>query len=65
VLANVDEPTYSPKTDKVMGDHPVIWTNTKMKARNVYIFMGHDPVLFDDDNYKTLLKNALLWAAEK
>lgn len=65
VLANVDESTYSPKTDKVMGDHPVIWTNTKMKARNVYIFMGHDPVLFDDDNYKTLLKNALLWAAEK
>ena len=65
VLANVDESTYKPKSEKTMGDHPVIWTNPKMKARNVYIFMGHDPVLFQDKNYKTLLKNALLWAAEK
>lgn len=65
VLASVDESTYKPKTDKVMGDHPVVWTNPKMKARNVYIFMGHDPVLFHDEVYKTLLKNALLWAAGK
>lgn len=65
VLANVDESTYKPRSEKTMGDHPVIWTNPKMKARNVYIFMGHDPVLFQDKNYKTLLKNALLWAAEK
>jgi len=63
VLASVDESTYTPKTDKTMGDHPVVWTNAKMKARNVYIFMGHDPVLFQDENYKTLLQNALIWAA--
>jgi uncharacterized protein len=63
VLASVDESTYSPKTDKVMGDHPVVWTNEKMKARNVYIFMGHDPVLFKDASYKLLLRNALVWAA--
>jgi len=65
VLASVDESTYTPKSDKVMGDHPVIWTNPKMMARNVYIFMGHDPVLFQNKNYKRLLRNALLWAAEK
>jgi type 1 glutamine amidotransferase len=63
VLASVDESTYEPDSDKKMGDHPVVWSNPKMKARNVYIFMGHDPVLFDDDNYKLLLKNALMWAA--
>jgi type 1 glutamine amidotransferase len=63
VLASVDEATYKPVTDKKMGDHPVVWTNPKMKARNVYIFMGHDPVLFSDDNYKLLLRNALMWAA--
>jgi type 1 glutamine amidotransferase len=65
VLANVDESTYSPKSDKVMGDHPVVWSNPKMKARNVYIFMGHDPILFHDRNYKTLLKNALMWAVKE
>jgi type 1 glutamine amidotransferase len=65
VLASVDESTYSPATDKKMGDHPVVWTNPKMKARNVYIFMGHDPVLFQDETYKTLLSNALLWASQK
>lgn len=65
VLASVDESTYTPKTDKMMGDHPVVWTNPKMKARNVYIFMGHDPVLFQDEVYKQLLKNALLWAGGK
>lgn len=65
VLASVDESSYQPATDKKMGDHPVVWTNTKMKARNVYIFMGHDPVLFNDKVYKRLLTNALLWAAGK
>jgi type 1 glutamine amidotransferase len=63
VLASVDESSYDPDTDKKMGDHPVVWTNSKMKARNVYIFMGHDPVLFEDENYKALLQNALMWAS--
>jgi type 1 glutamine amidotransferase len=65
VLASVDESTYTPATDKKMGDHPVVWINPKMKARNVYIFMGHDPILLEDETYKKLLKNALLWASQK
>lgn len=39
VLASVDEKSYRPGTDIKMGDHPVIWTNEHVKARNVYIFM--------------------------
>ena len=35
-----------------------------MKARNVDIQMGHHPTLFDNDNYKILLRNPILWAAE-
>lgn len=65
VLASVDESTYIPATDQKMGDHPVIWSNPKMKARNVYIFMGHDPVLLQDNNYNKLLQNAILWASGK
>src|SRR5882762_5303694 len=40
VLASVDEKTYVPDSPLKMGDHPVVWTNEHVKARNVYIFMG-------------------------
>ncbi|CAG4991483.1 hypothetical protein DYBT9275_00763 [Dyadobacter sp. CECT 9275] len=63
VIASVDETTYSPDSDIKMGDHPVIWSNPRMKARNVYIFMGHSPVLFESEDYKRLFKNAIFWAA--
>jgi type 1 glutamine amidotransferase len=63
VLASVDEASYRPPSDIKMGDHPVIWTNAKMKARNIYILMGHHPSLFGNDAYKTLFHNAILWAA--
>ncbi|HVY73513.1 MAG TPA: ThuA domain-containing protein [Puia sp.] len=65
VLANVDEASYKPDTAIKMGDHPVIWTNEHKQARNVYIFMGHSPLLFDDTVYKHLFRNAIFWAAEK
>jgi type 1 glutamine amidotransferase len=63
VLAHVDEASYQPPSDIKMGDHPVIWTNEKMKARNIYILMGHHPTLLKSENYKTLVHNAILWAA--
>jgi type 1 glutamine amidotransferase len=65
VLASIDESTYDPPKDKKMGDHPVIWTNEHVKARNIYIAMGHFPELFKDDTYTTLVKNAIFWAAKK
>jgi type 1 glutamine amidotransferase len=65
VLASVDESSYRPDTTIKMGDHPVIWSNEKMKARNVYIFMGHSPVLFEDTVYKRIFRNAIFWAAAK
>jgi type 1 glutamine amidotransferase len=65
VLASVDESTYQPKTDTVMGDHPVIWSNPTMKARNIYILMGHHPSLFRNPAYNVLVRNAILWAAGK
>jgi type 1 glutamine amidotransferase len=65
VLASVNESTYEPKDGIVMGDHPVVWVNTAKKARNVYIFMGHSPLLFDSKDYTTLLRNTIFWAAKK
>jgi type 1 glutamine amidotransferase len=65
VLASVDESTYQPDSKTKMGDHPVIWSNPAYKARNIYIFMGHGPDLFDNPAYTTLFRNAIFWAAGK
>ncbi len=63
ILASVREDSYVPKSDITMGDHPVIWTNERVRARNVYIFMGHGPELFQDTNYTHLFRNTISWAS--
>lgn len=65
VLASVDEKTYTPSTDIKMGDHPVIWSNEHVKARNIYIFMGHHPELFGNAAFTQIVKNSIFWAAGK
>jgi uncharacterized protein len=65
VLASVDENTYTPATTIKMGDHPVVWTNEHYKARNIYIFMGHHPELFQNSSFTTLFHNSILWAAHQ
>jgi hypothetical protein len=65
VLASVNEDTYSPDTKTKMGDHPVIWTNEHYKARNIYIFMGHHPDLFQNPAFTTIFKNSIFWAAQR
>jgi len=64
VIASVDEASYIPDSKIKMGDHPVVWTNEKYPARNLYIFMGHSPGLFENKAYTTLFRNALFWAAK-
>ncbi len=64
VLANVDENSYNPPSGIKMGDHPVIWTNEKMKARNVYFLMGHHANLLKSEEFKKMFGNAILWAAD-
>ena len=63
VLASVDESTYNPDTTIKMGDHPVVWSNEHVKARNIYIFMGHHPELFQNTTFTALFHNSILWAA--
>lgn len=66
VLAAVDEATYSPDTKtKMGGDHPVIWCNERLKARNIYIFMGHHPELFQNPAFTRIFLNSILWAAQQ
>ncbi|MEA2697432.1 MAG: uncharacterized protein QOI66_1703, partial [Myxococcales bacterium] len=49
-------------TVKMGGDHPVIWTNDTVKGKNLYIFMGHSPMLFQNTAWATLFRNAISWA---
>lgn len=66
VLAVVDESTYKPDSEiKMKGDHPVIWSNEKKKARNVYFFMGHRGEHFQNPAYTKMVHNAILWAAHQ
>jgi hypothetical protein len=65
VLASVNEDTYKPDTKTKMGDHPVIWTNEHYKARNIYIFMGHHPELFENPAFTTIFRNSIFWAAHQ
>ncbi|RZM22484.1 MAG: ThuA domain-containing protein, partial [Pedobacter sp.] len=64
VLASVDEKSYTPNGTVKMGDHPVVWTNKSKKAKNIYIFMGHGPELFNNTAYTQLFRNALFWTAK-
>jgi type 1 glutamine amidotransferase len=64
VLASVDESSYQPPSDLKMGYHPVVWTNENVKARNVYIFMGHHANLFQNNAFTTLFMNSITWAQE-
>ena len=48
-----------------MGNHPVIWTNEHVKARNIYIFMGHHPELFQNSTFTAIVRNAIFWAANQ
>jgi type 1 glutamine amidotransferase len=66
VLAAVDEGTYTPDSKiKMGGDHPVVWTNEHVKARNVYIFMGHRGEHFQNKDFTTLFHNSIVWAAHR
>jgi uncharacterized protein len=65
VLASVDESTYQPDSNIKMGDHPVVWVNEKMKARNVYFLIGHHANLLKNEAFKTMVSNAIFWAAGK
>jgi len=63
VLASVDESTYTPDSDIRMGDHPVVWVNPHKKARNVYFLIGHSKKLYDVEDFTTMFRNAIQWAA--
>ena len=44
-------------------DHAFVWTNDQY-GRMMYAGFGHEPAIYRDVNVRTMLRNAILWAAE-
>ncbi len=63
VIANVDENSYQPARDVKMGDHPVIWSNPRVKARNVYFQFGHKGELLQNRYFTEMFLNAIRWTS--
>lgn len=63
VLASLDESSYEVGNLK-MGDHPFVWTNDQY-GRMLLMGFGHEPDIYSDANVGRILKNAIVWAAEK
>jgi len=62
VLITIDETTYSGGT---MGaDHPMTWLRTYDGGRSFYTALGHTPESYADPAFRTLLANAVEWAAQ-
>jgi len=50
---------------KFKKPHPVVWTTKHPTARIVGLTIGHDGRVHDLAPFKTLLTNAVKWAAKK
>jgi type 1 glutamine amidotransferase len=53
------------KTDNPTSDGPVAWISPYEKSRVIYIELGHDRKAHENPAYRTLVHNAILWAAGK
>jgi glucose/arabinose dehydrogenase len=63
VLATLDERTYSGGMNAGFGrDHPIAWCQSVDKGRAIYTGVGHTTAAFSDEDVRTHLKGALLWA---
>lgn len=51
--------TSHPESDPVIG-----WVNRYGRSQIVYLLNGHDKNAFENENYRRLVKNAIVWTAE-
>jgi type 1 glutamine amidotransferase len=63
VLAGLDETSYNVGNLAMGSDHAFVWTNDQY-GRMMYAGFGHEPAIYGDVNVRTMLRNAILWAAE-
>jgi type 1 glutamine amidotransferase len=64
VIAGLDESSYGVGNLAMGADHAFVWINEQY-GRMMYAGFGHEPATYRDPNVRALLRNAILWAAEK
>jgi type 1 glutamine amidotransferase len=52
-------------TDNPTSEHVIAWSHKYKKSRIVYIELGHGPTAYENPNYSTLVRQAILWVAGK
>jgi uncharacterized protein len=52
-------------TDNPTSENAIAWSHTYKKSRIVYIELGHDRSAYENPNYKTLLRQAIFWVANR
>lgn len=61
VLITIDESSYVGGEDG--SDHPITWTKELGLGRSFYTGLGHTAESYDEPAFRTLLTEAILWAA--
>lgn len=56
VLARMDHPS--------LEDYPVVWTKSYGEGRVCYLSLGHTDEAFATEAFRTLLRNAVVWAGD-
>jgi type 1 glutamine amidotransferase len=52
-------------TDNPTSERAIAWSHTYKKSRIVYVELGHDRSAYEDRNYRTLLRQAIFWVANR
>jgi type 1 glutamine amidotransferase len=50
-------------TNNPTSEHVIAWSHRYDKSRVVYIELGHGPTAYENPNYVTLVRQAILWVA--
>lgn len=64
VLAVLDESTYQPPTNQIMGTHPIIWTRCIEKGRVFFSALGHKAETYAEPLHLKMIDNAIEWASQ-
>ena len=52
-------------TDNPTSESAIAWSHIYLKSRVVYIELGHDRSAYENMNYRTLLRQAIFWVANR
>ena len=62
ILLTLDESTYNPPKEMVMGDHPIAWQKCIGKGRSFYTAIGHRPESYSEPHAMSVLERGIGWA---